>query len=507
MIAFYRRLTRDCATVNQLNRVHIALENRITPLEWSALAAAINPASSVIEAVREGQARWLQTMGAMFAKAGKAEAEPYRARRLARHIKWFGAQLTPAARTLVVCFTGQAQRMMSPLPVFLQHFSAVTEDVVVINYPKGLGFRYGLQGVAEGFENFLDALGALLPLAGYERVVAIGVSGGALPAIAAAQRLGFDAAAGFGAGYAEDPRWIEALGFSLERLLRPTDDQAPPLPVTLVYGAEATVDKDAAARLAQVIPVNQAEVFIPGKPVGHNALYPLLMTRQLRPFLEDSLLAPRPPRLARSVAPHAYARTLTPLEGPRFVCVGFNKTGTTTLGRCFEALGIGPVAEPRSPHVNYLALSDDVLKRSDVAPVLDAARYFRAFQDRPWNVGDVYQKLDQLYPDSRFILTEREPESWWRSVEQWLGATHRGDRGRLARYLDHLKVDALDKNKFIDAYLAHSDRIKAYFAGRTNLLVMDLAAGDGWKKLCEFLEMPVPDQPFPHANRQEKGAS
>lgn len=505
VIELYRRLTRNCVTINQLNRVHIALENRMTPLEWSDLAAAIDPRQAANDAVRETQMRWLHTMRGMFDKAGKPAPESYRTRRLARHIKWRrGAE---SARTLGVCFTGQAQRMMSPLPVFLQHFSAATEDVVVVNYPRGRGFRYGLQGIADSFEGLIDALGRLLPMARFDKVVAIGVSGGALPAIVAAQRLGFESVAAFGAGAPDDPRWIEALGFSLEALLKPAPNRARPLSITLVYGAESAIDKDGAARLARIIPINQAEIFIPGKPVGHNALYPLLMTRQLRPFLEDVLLAPRQPRMANAVATPDYARALAPLEGPRIVGVGFNKTGTTTLGRCFEALGIGPVAEPRSPHLNYLALSDHALRRNDFTPALDAARYFRAFQDRPWNVGDLYQKLDQFYPGSRFILTEREPEDWWRSVERWLGITHRNDSGRLARYLDHLRVDALDKSKFIDAYLAHNRQIKAYFAGRDNLLVMDLAAGDGWNKLCGFLAMPIPDQPFPHANRQQRDAS
>ena len=26
------------------------------------------------------------------------------------------------------------------------------------------------------------------------------------------------------------------------------------------------------------------------------------------------------------------------------------------------------------------------------------------------------------------------------------------------------------------------------------------SASDGWEPLCEFLEVPVPDQPFPHLN-------
>jgi hypothetical protein len=31
-----------------------------------------------------------------------------------------------------------------------------------------------------------------------------------------------------------------------------------------------------------------------------------------------------------------------------------------------------------------------------------------------------------------------------------------------------------------------------------NILVMDVFAGDGWEKLCEFLNAPVPSCDFPH---------
>ena len=36
---------------------------------------------------------------------------------------------------------------------------------------------------------------------------------------------------------------------------------------------------------------------------------------------------------------------------------------------------------------------------------------------------------------------------------------------------------------------------------RPRLLEMDIAAGDGWEKLCAFLGRDVPDQPFPHLNK------
>jgi Sulfotransferase domain len=30
------------------------------------------------------------------------------------------------------------------------------------------------------------------------------------------------------------------------------------------------------------------------------------------------------------------------------------------------------------------------------------------------------------------------------------------------------------------------------------------SVGEGWEPLCEFLEMPVPDTPFPHLNDSQE---
>ena len=32
-----------------------------------------------------------------------------------------------------------------------------------------------------------------------------------------------------------------------------------------------------------------------------------------------------------------------------------------------------------------------------------------------------------------------------------------------------------------------------------NLLIMDITKGDGWSKLCNFLNKPIPNKPFPRA--------
>lgn len=196
--------------------------------------------------------------------------------------------------------------------------------------------------------------------------------------------------------------------------------------------------------------------------------------------------------------------TAAPLKivGPRFVCVGFNKTGTTSIARCFEVLGLGPIAQPGTVNFNYVAFSNAIFEQGFFELALSTAAYFRSFKDRPWNIWDMYRRMDERFPGSFFILTERDSESWWDSVERWLRVSYRGDADRLKRYLQHLKVEHLNKAAFVSAYERYNDAVKSYFRGRDDLLVMNLQRGDGWAEICGFIGRPIPEQPFPHANQQ-----
>jgi hypothetical protein len=58
-----------------------------------------------------------------------------------------------------------------------------------------------------------------------------------------------------------------------------------------------------------------------------------------------------------------------------------------------------------------------------------------------------------------------------------------------------------DRDRYAAAYEAHSADVLDHFRGReADLLVMDICAGEGWEKLCPFLDRPVPDAPFPRRN-------
>jgi len=188
------------------------------------------------------------------------------------------------------------------------------------------------------------------------------------------------------------------------------------------------------------------------------------------------------------------------ITGSKCFGIGMNKTGSTTLGRCFNILGIKPIANPGSKSFKTRRIVKSIFQKKNNDLVIQLGKYFRAFEDRPWNIWDIYQLLDKAYPGSKFVLTEREPEKWWVSVERWI-RTH---PDKLGTYLNHLQVDRFDKEAFINSYIKHNQSVKEYFNGRDNFLIMNFEKGDGWDKLCSFIELKAPSRPFPHANSHKK---
>ncbi len=59
---------------------------------------------------------------------------------------------------------------------------------------------------------------------------------------------------------------------------------------------------------------------------------------------------------------------------------------------------------------------------------------------------------------------------------------------------------------YVKRFEQHNKEVIDYFKDRPNdLLVLDLAKGDGWEKLCSFLGADIPNVPFPHAHKASDG--
>jgi Sulfotransferase domain len=169
-------------------------------------------------------------------------------------------------------------------------------------------------------------------------------------------------------------------------------------------------------------------------------------------------------------------------------CIGFHKTGTKSLSAALTALGYR-VTGPNGTQ-------DPDIARNVYAMAFDLVTRFDAFQDNPWPI--IYKELDRHCPGSKFVLTIRSSETWIESQLQHFGAGVTPMR----QWIYGAGCPEGNEELYLRRFESHNREVLAYFKDRpADLLVMNLAEGDGWEKLCAFLGKERPEIPFPRKNR------
>jgi len=173
--------------------------------------------------------------------------------------------------------------------------------------------------------------------------------------------------------------------------------------------------------------------------------------------------------------------------------IGLNKTATFSLHEALGLLGYKGLHHGGLETMNLVQQAIDEGK--PMLTYLDPS--LEAFTDI-FGITYFFFLADAQYPGSRFILTVRDLEDWLdsrrRHVEknQQMNAAGAYHDGYLTVDIDGWRTE----------YLRHGAVVRAYFANRpSDLLVLDITAGQGWEPLCECLGHPVPDAPFPWENR------
>lgn len=177
---------------------------------------------------------------------------------------------------------------------------------------------------------------------------------------------------------------------------------------------------------------------------------------------------------------------------PKVFCIGFHKTGTKSLAVALKKLGY----RVTGPNGMY----DPKIERNAIAMANQLTEKYDAFQDNPWPV--IYKELDGKHPNSKFVLTLREPDSWIRSQVKDFGSKETPMR----KWIYGVGCPKGNEDIYLKRFREHNNDVENYFKDRPqDLLVMNLTKGDGWEKLCPFLGVEIPNTPFPHANRASKG--
>jgi len=169
--------------------------------------------------------------------------------------------------------------------------------------------------------------------------------------------------------------------------------------------------------------------------------------------------------------------------------IGLNRTGTTTLGACLKQFGFNHISLDRISFENY--------KKQEFDPIFDRIEEFDSFEDWPWPL--IYKEVDNLFPDSKFILTIRKtPETWFESLCRHADYTGPTD---YRKYIYGYPMPHDRKQHHLDYYLKHIKDVTDYFKNKPEkLLTICWENGDGWEKLSPFLGFECPDFQLPHKN-------
>lgn len=175
----------------------------------------------------------------------------------------------------------------------------------------------------------------------------------------------------------------------------------------------------------------------------------------------------------------------------KIFCIGFPRTGTTTLSDALSTLGYKVRGGPEEIHEAFL--------NNDIDAIIDFVKKHDAFQDDPW--PQLYKKLDKLFPNSKFILTKRDEKKWIRSIVNYFGHKYSPTREKIYG----AKYPIGYENTFLSIYKKHNSNVINYFSKRPkDLLIIEWERGDSWKELCSFLNVAIPIQPLPHRNKMNK---
>ena len=191
---------------------------------------------------------------------------------------------------------------------------------------------------------------------------------------------------------------------------------------------------------------------------------------------------------------------------------GFGRTGTTSLKAALEQLGFSKchhmqeVMKSGAQVRLWQALSD-----GDEVVWDEVFEGFQASCD--WPSCSYWERLQHHYPDAKIVLSVRDESRWYESVLETIYPAS----FLLPRWLESLVPPFARMNKMVVAsvwdgvfegrfedrehalqvYRDHNAHVKAT-APPDQLLVFE--AKDGWGPLCDFLNVPVPENDYPHLN-------
>ena len=200
------------------------------------------------------------------------------------------------------------------------------------------------------------------------------------------------------------------------------------------------------------------------------------------------------------------------------ICAGWGRTGTRSLKYALERL----VGQPSYHMQNILLNKKDaqlwhnlIFKDQQNMDWEKIYKGYGACLDFP--SCNYYKELMKYYPNSKVILTTRDPQSW---IKSWNVLENKVLNSFTFKFMAKIPYTSfylqkkihneliIGKNGAFKGKKSDKDRMKLFdewnksvidYVPQDRLLIYH--PKDGWEPICEFLNLPIPNIAYPHLNK------
>lgn len=204
-------------------------------------------------------------------------------------------------------------------------------------------------------------------------------------------------------------------------------------------------------------------------------------------------------------------------KSQNIICIGLNKTGTSSFTKALQNIGYKNFSESEQ----FQFIGPDVYHGDygKLFSALDNPQY-NLYNDIPFSLPKVYEKLYEHRPNDIFILTLRDnSEKWVKSVVNFY-------KGILTEKKSHIETNYknLDKRILIDyltpmydswgldnsselkvqlkeTYEKHYQECLKFFSNNPNFFVVEIEKKGELKKLLNWLNVDSEELDFPWVNK------
>lgn len=197
----------------------------------------------------------------------------------------------------------------------------------------------------------------------------------------------------------------------------------------------------------------------------------------------------------------------------RLIGAGFGRTGTLSLKHALEQLGLNKcyhMAEVLQ-HPEHMA----IWRAAHNGEPIDWHGFLAGYQATvDWPSCNLWREQLAAFPDAKVLLSLRDKDRWYDSVMATIykfssaGLTDDDPNRRAGAQWAHEIIwqrvfdGKLDDRAHVTGIFEQHNQTVIDEVPADRLLVFE--AAQGWQPLCDFLDLPMPDTPYPRVNSREE---